>query len=142
MEIEIKGLKADKSLLEEDILRQLDVVEEAKAGVSKEREKLAADETQLKAEQEALKKKAAEIQAALAALEERRKGYTPNVEAKILGQYDRLLKKREGLALVPVKNDSCGGCHLELPPQAVNEIQMQERVIVCESCARILYYPG
>src|SRR3989338_3159679 len=139
MELEIKGLKADQSLLEEEILVLLDKVEQAKAGAAKEKELLGVEEKKLKDTVDALKKKAGELGAALKELEEKRKTYLPRVDAKLLSQYERILKSREGLALVPVMNNSCGGCHLELPPQAVNEIQMQEKVIICESCARILY---
>ena len=65
----------------------------------------------------------------------------PNVEARLLKQYERILKGLEGLALVPVVHNSCGGCHMELPPQVVNETQLHDKWIVCESCARILYWP-
>ena len=140
MEIEIKGLKADNSLLEEEILRFLDEGDGAKAKCAKEKELLAAEEKKLKEERAAIQKKAEEINAAVTALEEKRKSYTPNVDAKLLSQYEKILKNRDGIALVPVKNESCGGCHMELPPQVVNEIQLQDKLIVCESCARILYW--
>ncbi len=141
MEFEIRGLKADKSLLEEEILRLLDLVDQAKAKSVKEKELLSGEEKKLKDEIEALKKMAAEINADLSTHEEKRHAYVPNVETRLLAQYEKILKNREGLALVPVKNDSCGGCHMELPPQAVHEIKLQEKVMVCESCARILYWP-
>jgi predicted nucleic acid-binding Zn-ribbon protein len=142
MELEIKGLKADNSLLEEDILRLLDLVEEAKKRCSKEKELLTLEEKKSKEEIDVLKKKSAEITASVAALEEKRKAYTPNVEPRIFSQYERILKGKDGLAVVPVENNSCGGCHLELPPQMVHEVRLQEKLIVCESCARILYWPS
>jgi predicted nucleic acid-binding Zn-ribbon protein len=141
MELEIKGLKADKSLLEEDILKLLDAVDEAKKKVAKEKEALAQEEKKHQAELAELKKRADELQAGINAGEEKRKTYTPNVEARSLSQYERILKSRDGLALVPVVNNACGGCHLGLPPQVVNETQKHEKWIVCESCARILYWP-
>ena len=67
--------------------------------------------------------------------------WEPNIDARLLSQYERILKSREGLALVPVMNNACGGCHMGLPPQVVNETQQHEKWIVCESCARILYWP-
>ncbi len=140
MEVEIKGLKADNSLLEEDILRLLDVVDQARAKVAQEKERLAAEEKAAKDQLEALKKSTAALEAQVAGFEEKRKTYTPNVELKLLSQYEKILKNREGIALVPVRNNACGGCHLGLPPQAVNEIQIQDKLMVCESCARILYW--
>ena len=141
MEMEIKGMKADKSVLEEDILRMLDGVDQAKAALTREKEALSGEEKRYKEQADALKKQASEIEGAAKEFEEKRKAYTPNIEPRLLGQYEKLLKGREGLALVPVLNGSCGGCHMGLPPQVVNETQQHEKWILCESCARILYWP-
>ena len=141
MDLEIKGLKADASVLEEEILNLLDVVDQAKSKCGKEKELLAVEEKKSKETLDKLSQRASEIQAEISIREEKRKAYTPNVEKKLISQYERILKGREGLALVPVRNNSCGGCHIELPPQIVNEIQLQEKMIICESCARILYWP-
>ncbi len=140
MEMEIKGLKADDSLLEEDILRLLDVVEEVKVKVAKEKEILAVEDKKAKEAIETIKKETAALNAQIAEWEEKRKAYPANVEPRLLTQYERILKSREGLAVVPVVHNACGGCHLGFPPQMLNEIQMQDKVIVCESCARILYW--
>ena len=140
MEMEIKGVKADKSILEDDILKMLDVVEEIKSKITQEKAALAEEEKRFKAEVDALKKKSGDLQAEIATFEEKRKAYTPNIDSKLLTQYERILKSREGIALVPVRNNACGGCHMGLPPQAVNEIQMSDKLIVCEECARMLYW--
>lgn len=142
MELEIKGAQADKSLLEEEILKSFDAVEEGKARVAKEKEALAALEKEFKAAAAALDKKAADLAASAGVLVEKRKEFLPGVTPVLLGQYERVLKKRDGLALVAVVHHACGGCHVELPPQTVNEVQIGEKLITCESCARILYWAG
>ena len=142
MEMEIKGLKADKSLLEEDILKLLDVVDGARAAVAKEKEALTAEEKKHQAELSAIKQRGEELNASIGTLDEKRKSYTPNVEPRSLSQYERILKSREGLALVPVVNNACGGCHMGFPPQVVNESQKHEKWIICESCARLVYWPS
>lgn len=141
MELEIKGLKADKSVLEEEILKLMDGIESVRSKVTQEKEALAKEEKVYKDETAALKQKNSQLQGQVAALEDKRKTYVPGVDPKILPQYERILAKRDGLALVPVINNSCGGCHLELPPQVVNEVHMQDKIHTCESCARILYWP-
>ncbi|HTL69675.1 MAG TPA: C4-type zinc ribbon domain-containing protein [Candidatus Eisenbacteria bacterium] len=140
MDLEIKGLKADNSLIEEEILRSFDGVEAAKAKCAAEKEALVIEEKKSKEETAVHTKRAAELTAAAAELDEKRKAYLPNIDPKLLSQYERVLKGREGLALVPVRNNSCGGCHIGLPPQTVNEVMMQEKLIFCEECARILYW--
>ncbi len=139
MELEIKGLQADDSLLEEDILRLIDAVDESKAKVAKEKEALAVLERDYKEQVDVLKKRAAELTAQVAELEDKRKAYTPNIDVKILSQYERVMK-RDGIGIVPVKKNSCGGCRITLPPQTVNEMQMNDKLIMCEECARILYW--
>ena len=142
MELEIKGFKADKSLLEEDILKLLDTVDAAKAVLAKEKEALSAEEKKFQADLAELSKKAATLQQSIEAEEAKRKTYTPNIEARLLSQYDRILKSREGVALVPIVNNACGGCHMGFPPQVVNEAQQHEKWIICESCARLVYWPS
>ncbi len=140
MELEIKGLKADDSLLEEEILKTFDAVEAAKAKVQKEKEFLLTEEKKYKAQLDVLNQRATEIQSAIQVFEEKRKVFVPNIDPKILPQYERLLKSREGLAIAPIRNNSCGGCNIGLPPQVVNEARMQEKFLTCESCARMLYW--
>lgn len=142
MEMEIKGLKADKSLIEDEILKSFDAVEAAKAKVAEERTALGVHEKSFNAKQAELAKKESELGAQVSALEDKRKTLSPSADPKLLAQYERILKSRDGLALVPVKNGSCGGCHNKLPAQLVNEVQMQDKIHICESCARILYWPA
>ena len=142
MELEIKGSQADKSLLEEEILKMFDSVEEAKTRVAKEKEALAAQEKEFRAMATELDKKAADLAASAGVLIEKRKVFLPGVDPRLLGQYERVLKARDGIALVPVVHHACGGCHVELPAQTVNEIQIGEKLITCESCARIIYWAG
>jgi hypothetical protein len=44
-----------------------------------------------------------------------------------------------GVALVPLIKDSCGGCHMVQPPQILNEAYLRAKLVMCDSCARILY---
>lgn len=54
--------------------------------------------------------------------------------------YNRLaLRSRDGIAVAEVVNGSCGACHMSLRPQMQVEIKRGDKIITCESCARILY---
>ncbi len=62
-----------------------------------------------------------------------------HVDERLLTSYDRIRKNyRNGLAVVPVEIDSCGGCFHAIPPQKQSEIKLRKKVIVCENCGRIL----
>jgi predicted nucleic acid-binding Zn-ribbon protein len=53
--------------------------------------------------------------------------------------YERIRKNyRNGLAVVPIVRDACGGCFNAIPPQRQSEIRQRKKIIVCENCGRIL----
>jgi predicted nucleic acid-binding Zn-ribbon protein len=61
------------------------------------------------------------------------------VEERLLNSYDRIRTNyRNGLSVVPVERDACGGCFNAIPPQRQSEIKQRKKIIVCENCGRIL----
>ncbi|MCB0686381.1 MAG: hypothetical protein KDC53_07645 [Saprospiraceae bacterium] len=61
------------------------------------------------------------------------------IEERLLKAYDRVRKSyRNGLAVVTVERDACGGCFNKIPPQLQLEISLQKKIIACEHCGRIL----
>lgn len=63
-----------------------------------------------------------------------------NIEDRLLFAYDRLrTNAKNGLAVVPVDRDACGGCFNKIPAQRQLDIETKKKIIVCEHCGRILY---
>ena len=61
------------------------------------------------------------------------------IDQRLIAAYDRLrTNAKNGLAVVSVDRDSCGGCFNKIPPQRQLDIQSKKKVIVCEHCGRIL----
>ena len=61
------------------------------------------------------------------------------IEPRLLTAYKRLrTNARNGLAVVTVKRDACGGCFNKIPPQRQMDIRLGKKVIVCEYCGRVL----
>lgn len=61
------------------------------------------------------------------------------VDPRLLTAYERIRTSyRNGLAVVPILRDSCGGCFNVIPPQRQSEIRQHKKIIVCEHCGRIL----
>ncbi|MBR3488941.1 MAG: hypothetical protein IKH33_06445 [Bacteroidales bacterium] len=61
------------------------------------------------------------------------------IDERYLTGYKRIRKQaRNGLAVVTIDRDACGGCFSKIPPQRQSEIKMHKKVIVCEHCGRIL----
>jgi predicted nucleic acid-binding Zn-ribbon protein len=62
-----------------------------------------------------------------------------SVDPRLLSSFDRIRKNfRNGLAVVPVVRDACGGCFNAIPPQRQSEIRQHKKIIVCENCGRVL----
>lgn len=84
------------------------------------------DET--RAEEERLKEKAKELEV--------------KIEPRLLTSFKRIRKNaRNGLGIVYVQRDACGGCFNKIPPQRQLDIRMHKKIIVCEYCGRILIDP-
>ena len=64
------------------------------------------------------------------------------IDERLLTAFKRIRKNaRNGLAVVTVERDSCGGCHSKIPAQRQLDIRMHKKIIVCEFCGRILVDP-
>ena len=62
-----------------------------------------------------------------------------NIDERLLNSYQRIRSKvRNGLAVVTVDRDACGGCFNKIPPQIQLDIKLHKKVIFCEHCGRIL----
>lgn len=136
---EIEQAKADCSLLEEEIIRLLDGIDQVAQEQRGEQEQLAQRQAQLRDDEQRVAQELQAIQQHVATLEQQRLTMTPLVKPETLSVYERVLANREGLALVPLANDSCGGCHMVQRPQAINEVYLKTALVMCESCSRILY---
>jgi uncharacterized protein len=62
-----------------------------------------------------------------------------HVDSRLLASYEKIRKSyRNGLAVVPVERDACGGCFNAIPPQKQSEIKQHKKIMICENCGRIL----
>ncbi len=70
------------------------------------------------------------------------KEYETKIEPRLLASFKRIRKSaRNGLGIVYVQRDACGGCFNKIPPQRQLDIKMHKKVIVCEYCGRIMIDP-
>lgn len=72
-------------------------------------------------------------------LRDKAQGIEESVEPRLLSAFKRIRRNaRNGLAVVTVERDACGGCFNKIPPQRQLDIKLRKKVIVCEYCGRIL----
>jgi len=105
----------------------------------KTEEKIAEIEESLAIKRKELEKISAETEIEEKALGAKSDEARSKVDARLLVAYERIRKSyRNGLAVVPIHRDSCGGCFNVIPPQRQSEIRQHKKIIVCEHCCRIL----
>jgi len=136
---EIESLKADKSIIEEEILKAMDELDQVKNELETEKNALAGEEKIYNEKKNIINSRGKDIESQLSDASGKRKILSDSVDKKILEKYEHILHGKEGLAIVKVQNNSCAGCFMSVPHQVVNEIKMHERLITCEICSRILY---
>ena len=75
-------------------------------------------------------------------LREKCKNLELNIEPRLLQSFKRIRNNtRNGLGIVYVQRESCGGCFNKIPPQRQLDIRMRKKIIVCEYCGRIMIDP-
>ncbi len=93
----------------------------------------------LKGKKKELEKIIGETEKEEAILAEKSNAAREKVDARLLSAYERIRSSyRNGLAVVPIHRDSCGGCFNVIPPQRQSEIRQHKKIIVCEHCGRVL----
>jgi len=138
---EIENIKADKSIVEEKILMSFEEADRFKSAIAQEKEVLADEEKKFDAETKHIEDEIQQLKGRLTKHEQERQQITPHVDAATLNRYEKILVNKDGLAIVPLQGNVCGGCYMNIPAQVINDIKSYEKLIFCELCARILYLP-
>lgn len=100
---------------------------------------IGAKETNLKAKKSELEKIIGETDKEEKQYKKLEEAARSAVEERLLISYDKIRNNyRNGLAVVPIERDSCGGCFNAIPPQKQSEVKQRKKIIVCENCGRIL----
>jgi len=121
----IREFSAQNAEKQENINTAKKLIEEREIDLKGKKAELSEITSDTEKEEKQLLKKAAEIEAM--------------IEPRLINAYKRIRSNaRNGLAVVTVQRDACGGCFANIPPQRQLDIRSRKKVIVCEYCGRIL----
>lgn len=136
---EVGMQKLEIQLAEKKIRQAKENLESKKAYFDESKSKVEGIEDQLKEKQEELERITKETDAEEKSLVTKSEKARGKVDEGLLKAYVRIRKAyKDGLAVVSVERDSCGGCHATIPPQVQIDIADQKKLIICEHCGRIL----
>ena len=122
-----EALAAEKAKNEE-IERSTEALEERQKDLEAKKAELEEIVSETKQEEEKLREKAKVLET--------------TIESRLLQAFKRIRKNsRNGLGVVYVQRDACGGCFNKIPPQKQLDIRSRKKIIVCEYCGRIMVDP-
>jgi predicted nucleic acid-binding Zn-ribbon protein len=124
---------------EEEVVKLGGAVEVAKKSIAQHEGDLETLRQHVLDEEAAAQTKTIEIDAQIGEAKKGREEVAARVSPSVLKKYSSI-KMRRGLALVPVKNGTCQGCNMNIPPQLYNILQRGDSIEVCGSCNRIIYW--
>jgi len=138
---EMEILKDEASTFETELVGVMEQAETAGAkadGLEAELAKLTAERNR---ESKELKEKVGRLGGEIEKERASRAELAKTLEEDLRRRYEMIFSRRGGLAVVEARGGICQGCRMHLPPQLFNEMQRHlERVFVCPSCQRILFF--
>lgn len=124
----IRNYTADMEQRVQEKQRTMQSIEDKNIDLGNKKAELETILSETKAETEALMIRSAELE--------------KNIDDRLLNAFKRIRRNaHNGLAVVKVERDSCGGCHAKIPAQRQLDIRLRKKIIVCEFCGRILVDP-
>ncbi|MCK4540840.1 MAG: nucleic acid-binding protein [Spirochaetales bacterium] len=137
---EIKKATEKEQQYRKDIFREEKELEELIFALERDEKMIAQQEEELHNEQEKRKNESQEKEELLSKLKAEEKNITPGLDEEILFKFERIIRSKAGLGIVPVKNSVCTGCHMILPAQFVNDVRDGEDIFFCPYCSRVLFF--
>ncbi len=136
---EIEVAKEGTGQLEEGLMGLFEQLDSVNAREKDLNDAVTALEAKRAAEKTRTDAEIAELSSGLEESRSQRETLAAQLDANLRRQYETILSRRKGQAVVEVRGGNCEGCHMRIAPQLANEIYRNTRVITCPSCHRILY---
>ena len=136
---EIEGSEKKISDIEDVELELMEKIEGLKADVAQKKTTLEASQRTIAADQTDLDARMAVIKEQFEELKTQREAFVAKLDERLEATYRALLQSKDGLAVVPVQQGGCGGCHMKLTPQILHDAHAGVKWVSCGYCGRMLY---
>jgi predicted nucleic acid-binding Zn-ribbon protein len=137
---EIDQIRQANGEAEEALLTMMIEIDGVKAEIKAKQESLLAAQQDWQQKKESLQTQISAIDQAIDKASTRRQSIAAQIAADLMMRYELILSRRGGTAVVEVTGGICQGCYMNIPPQLWNELIRSEKVNLCPSCQRIVYY--
>jgi len=137
---EIEYLEKEIRTAEDRILELMTESEALDGNVKKAETALKEEKQLVEAEKGKARERTAVDQTALDQIKEERSGIAKKLPPSTAAAYERIRKKRNGVAVAEASGGRCSACQITLRPQYFQDLRRGDQLMFCESCGRILYY--
>ena len=137
---EIEDAKNANRQREEELIKLLEQDEHLQKRNEEQTTLLAGEEAKLAAETTSREEAAVKLAAKRQKLAKDRDNKAKKVRADLLRKYEQIRAKRDGIAMVGVNRGVCFGCYMNVPPQLYNELLREDKLHMCPTCNRLLFY--
>lgn len=140
LEREIREQMGRVRELEEREIVLMEQSESLKKIVAEREAELKKEEEAVQGDTKVLDERLSNIQGEVEAARKNRDALTEGIDEAWLSRYTRVFNNKGDYALVPVENGTCGGCHMKVPPQLVQDAKRGDAMVSCSYCGRLLYW--
>lgn len=137
---EIEDAKSANRQREEELIKLLEQDEHLQKKNEEQSAILVGEEAKLTADIASKEEAAVKLTAKRLKLVKDRDGKAKKVRADLLRKYEQIRAKRDGIAMVGVNRGVCYGCYMNVPPQLYNELLREDKLHICPTCNRLLFY--
>jgi predicted nucleic acid-binding Zn-ribbon protein/ribonuclease HI len=138
---EIESCRVERLALDEKILLEMEEGDERAEKFRTLEERLKEKEQATQGGKKRLDELVASLKREKEAVEAERAGLEAAIPREYLAPFSKVARQRKGLALVEVREELCGGCHVRVMPKLIQQVRRATGLIACDSCKRYLYVP-
>ena len=137
---EIAQIKEANAILEEELIEVMTDLEEHEGILNEKEEELTGRQNDWNGRKGPLREEIADLERKIDQTRQVREDTASRLNDDLMGKYQVLFDRRGGTAVVSVSSAICQACYMNIPPQLWNDVLRNERVNLCPSCQRILFY--
>lgn len=140
LELEINELEKSNSEIEEEILKTMESLDKSETELKKAQEEFHNQELIFKKNKISIITDVKKINKKIVEWKNKRAIIEPKISQILMTRYDNWRQRKKINFVAVIDGQACGGCHLTLPPQLINEVRKKRELLTCNSCGRVLYW--
>ncbi len=137
---EIRDATDKEHQVRKDLQKEERALAEIEESFKRDESMIQLQESEILEKKRKISEETAQKQTRVSELRASEKTATEGIDTEITFKFERIIRSKQGLGIVPVRGYVCSGCSMILPAQFVNEVRQGNRIIFCPYCSRVLHY--